>query len=64
MGLLAENLARMDAEGIPTYLESSNPDNNQRYERLGFRQVGEFTTPDGKRTVATMWRDVRPPEPS
>jgi GNAT superfamily N-acetyltransferase len=59
MGLLAENLARMDAERVPTYLESSNPDNNRRYERLGFRQVGEFTTPDGKRTVATMWRDVQ-----
>jgi GNAT superfamily N-acetyltransferase len=62
LGLLAENLKRMDAEGIPTYLESSNPDNNRRYERLGFRQVGEFTTPDGRRTVATMWRDVRDPK--
>jgi len=58
MGLLAENLAAIDAEGIPTYLESSNPDNNERYERLGFRQVGDFTTPDGERTVTTMWRDV------
>jgi GNAT superfamily N-acetyltransferase len=62
LGLLAENLKRMDAEGIPTYLESSNPDNNRRYERLGFRQVGEFTTPDGRRTVATMWRDVQHPK--
>jgi len=62
MGLLAENLASMDAEGIPTYLESTNPDNNPRYERLGFKQVGEFTTPDGKRTVATMWRDVERPQ--
>jgi ribosomal protein S18 acetylase RimI-like enzyme len=58
MGLLAENLASMDAEGVPAYLESTNPDNTPRYERLGFRQVGEFTTPDRKRTVATMWRDV------
>jgi GNAT superfamily N-acetyltransferase len=58
MALLAENLASMDAEGVPTYLESSNPGNNGRYERLGFRQVGEFTTPAGERTVATMWREV------
>jgi ketosteroid isomerase-like protein/ribosomal protein S18 acetylase RimI-like enzyme len=58
MGLLAENLSDMDAEGVPTYLESTNPDNNARYERLGFRQIGEFTTPDGARTVATMWRDA------
>jgi len=60
MGLLAENLASMgDAEGIPSYLESTNPDNNPRYEGLGFRKVGEFTTPDGQRTVTTMWRDVK-----
>jgi GNAT superfamily N-acetyltransferase len=58
MGLLAENLARIDAEGVPTYLESTNPDNNPRYERLGFRKVGAFTTPDGTRTVTRMWREV------
>ena len=58
MALLAHNLERMDAEGIPTFLESSNPGNNARYEGLGFRQIGEFTTPDGARTVAAMWRDA------
>jgi GNAT superfamily N-acetyltransferase len=58
MALLADNLERMDAEGVPSFLESSNPGNNARYERLGFSQVGEFTTPGGERTVATMWRDV------
>jgi len=58
MTLLAENLKRMDAERIPAFLESSNPKNNSRYERLGFRQVGEFATPDGARRVATMWREV------
>jgi GNAT superfamily N-acetyltransferase len=65
MSLLAENLVRMDDEGIPVFLESSNPANNPRYERLGFRQVGEFTTPDGACSVATMWREVGadgPPE--
>jgi ribosomal protein S18 acetylase RimI-like enzyme len=58
MGLLSENLERMDAERVPAYLESSNPANNARYERLGFSQVGEFTTPGDERTVATMWREV------
>lgn len=65
MALLTENLKRIDAEGVPAFLESSNPANDRRYERLGFRQVGEFTTPDGACTVATMWREVgagRPPE--
>ena len=36
MGLLAENLQRIDAEGAPAFLESSNPANDHRYERLGF----------------------------
>jgi GNAT superfamily N-acetyltransferase len=57
MRLLAECLALFDAEGVPTYLESSNPANDERYERVGFRKVGSFTTPDGAHTVATMWRD-------
>ncbi len=61
MGLLARNLAVIDSEGLPAYLESSNPDNNRRYARLGFEQVGEFTTPDRTRTVATMWREPRAP---
>jgi GNAT superfamily N-acetyltransferase len=58
MGLLAKVLEQHDAEGVPSYLESTNPANNKRYERLGFKQVGEFTTPDGGHPIATMWRDV------
>jgi GNAT superfamily N-acetyltransferase len=57
MGLLAESLALIDAEGMPAYLESSNPANDARYEGLGFVRTGSFTTPDGARTVATMWRE-------
>lgn len=59
MRLLAENLARIDDEGMPAYLESSNPANNARYERVGFRQIGSFSTPDELHTVATMWREPR-----
>jgi ribosomal protein S18 acetylase RimI-like enzyme len=58
MSLLADNLKRLDEECVPSYLESSNPANNERYEKLGYRKVGEFTTPDGARTVSTMWREV------
>jgi hypothetical protein len=39
MGLLAENLARMDELGMPTCLESSNRANYHRYERLGFTEA-------------------------
>ncbi|MEO8091164.1 MAG: GNAT family N-acetyltransferase [bacterium] len=58
MALLAENLARMDAEGVPAYLESSNSANDRRYQRLGFKRLGEFTTLGGERVVGTMWREV------
>jgi ribosomal protein S18 acetylase RimI-like enzyme len=62
MALLSENLGSIDSEGVPAYLESSNPDNDRRYERLGFKRIGEFTTPGGEHTVATMWREARPLE--
>jgi len=57
MGLLAELVARADRDGQPTYLESSNPANNPRYERLGFEGQSHFSTPDDLHTVTTMWRD-------
>jgi GNAT superfamily N-acetyltransferase len=59
MALLAENLAAIDAENRPAYLESTNPANDHRYESLGFRRVGAFETTAGDATVATMWRDPR-----
>jgi ribosomal protein S18 acetylase RimI-like enzyme len=59
MALLSENLASIDSEGAAAYLESTNPANNRRYERLGFKRMGEFTTPRGERTVTTMWRVAR-----
>jgi GNAT superfamily N-acetyltransferase len=59
MALLSHNLEEMDAEGVPAYLESSNPANDARYERLGFVPTGAFTTPDDEHSVTTMWRDVQ-----
>jgi GNAT superfamily N-acetyltransferase len=59
MGLLAELVALADRDGQPTYLESTNPDNNVRYARLGFNAQSSFETPDGQHTVTTMWREPR-----
>ena len=59
IALLADNLARIDAEHMPAYLESSNPANNARYSRLGFEQRGAFSVIDGGPIVTTMWRSAR-----
>jgi GNAT superfamily N-acetyltransferase len=59
MDLLAHCLDQIDGEGMPAYLESSNPANHKRYEGAGFAKIGEFSTPDGKHTVASMWREAR-----
>jgi GNAT superfamily N-acetyltransferase len=57
--LLAENLERVDAEHMPAYLESSNPANLKRYQRLGFEPTGEIFVTDGRPVVTTMWRPAR-----
>jgi GNAT superfamily N-acetyltransferase len=59
MSLLRDDLARIDAEHMPAYLESSNPANDARYEAVGFTRVGGFSTPDGRHRVSTMWREAR-----
>ena len=40
--LLRSSLARVDADGLPAYLESSNPRNRPLYERHGFEALGEI----------------------
>jgi len=55
--LLAPMLARADAEGLPVYLESSNPRNLTFYGRHGFEPWGEgIRMPDGGPSVQPMWR--------
>ena len=56
MALLKENIARIDAERMPAYLESSNPDNNHRYESVGFVSVVSFQAPGDGPVVTGMWR--------
>ena len=59
MALLRENLARIDAEHMPAYLESSNPGNNHRYEAVGFVSVASFQAPGDGPVVTGMWRKRR-----
>src|SRR4051812_13047256 len=53
-------LERCDANGIPAYLESSNPRNMTLYRRHGFDDVGRRTIdlPDGP-SLYPMWRAAR-----
>lgn len=59
MQLLAHNLALIDYEHMPAYLESTNPANNDRYARVGFEPIGKFSYPGGDAIVTTMWRPAR-----
>ncbi|MDQ0466581.1 ribosomal protein S18 acetylase RimI-like enzyme [Caulobacter ginsengisoli] len=44
--LLKAGLARCDADGLPAYLESSNPKNVPLYERFGFEALGRIAPGD------------------
>jgi GNAT superfamily N-acetyltransferase len=57
--LLAHMLARVDADGMPAYLESSNQRNLALYGRHGFEVSGEVVIPGGPR-IWPMWREARP----
>jgi len=57
--LIHDNLARIDAERMPAYLESTNPVNLARYEALGFHQTDEFGPVGGGPVITTMWRGAR-----
>jgi len=58
LGLLAENLRRIDEAAMPAYLEASNPANVPLYERHGFEVRGSFKLPGDGPKVVTMWRDA------
>lgn len=57
MSLLRHGLEQIDAAGGAAYLESSNPDNNQRYAGVGFEVRDVLDFPTGP--VTTMWRNAR-----
>jgi ribosomal protein S18 acetylase RimI-like enzyme len=59
MALLGETLERIDAEGSPAFLESTNPANDHRYEGVGFRRCGEFELGEDGPVVTQMWREAR-----
>jgi len=61
--MLRADLAIWDAREVPTYLESSNPANDHRYARLGYRARERFLAPASGAPVTTMWRAIGGGEP-
>jgi ribosomal protein S18 acetylase RimI-like enzyme len=56
--LLAHMLVRVDADGMPAYLESSSERNLALYGRHGFEITSEVAIPGGPR-IWPMWREPR-----
>lgn len=61
--LMAHALARCDADGLPAYLESSNPRNLSFYERHGFTVLGRIQAGSSP-TLVPMLRKPRPRRPA
>jgi GNAT superfamily N-acetyltransferase len=57
--VITHTLDRCDAEGMPAYLESSNPRNIPFYARHGFETTREISVGKGAPTVTAMWRNPR-----
>jgi RimJ/RimL family protein N-acetyltransferase len=53
---MQSRLDRCDAEGVPAYLENTNPQNEAFYMRCGFEVSGEIKLPDGGPSIRPMWR--------
>ena len=56
--LLDQMLVRVDADGLPVYLESSSERNLALYGRHGFEVTSEVAIPGGPR-IWPMWREPR-----
>jgi GNAT superfamily N-acetyltransferase len=58
--LMTAMVERCDREGVPAYLENSNPANNTAfYARYGFEEQGAIELPAGCPPMVPMWRDPR-----
>lgn len=61
-GLLSPVLDACDANGMPVYLENSNPANAGFYAAHGFERMGIFNIDgDGTPVMEPMWREPKSP---
>lgn len=54
--LLAPVLSACDRDGVPCYLENSNPDNHGFYRANGFERMEIFPCAEGGPPMEAMWR--------
>jgi ribosomal protein S18 acetylase RimI-like enzyme len=59
--LLAAGLAKVDAQGLPAFLESSNIANVPLYRRYGFEVIKEYRARDDAPPIWAMWREAQSP---
>lgn len=57
--ILEATLKNADAEGMPAYLDNSNPKNTRLYERHGFRTISEYRPRKDAPPLWGMWRNAR-----
>jgi ribosomal protein S18 acetylase RimI-like enzyme len=60
--LLSSMLERVDAEGLPAYLECSKERNVSFYSRFGFNVTKEMMAVPGAPRIWLMWREPRAPD--
>lgn len=58
MELMSHMLDEIDSQGLPVYLESSNPKNISLYKLCGFEELGRLEL-GGRAIVTPMIRDAR-----
>ncbi|RGA03399.1 GNAT family N-acetyltransferase [Microbispora triticiradicis] len=59
--LLEEHHRRLDAEGVPAYLEASSEASRRLYLRHGYVDMPELIQLPGGPVMYPMWREPRPP---
>lgn len=59
--LLRAGHDRLDAAGIPAYLEAADEHSRALYARCGYRDLAPLRLPDGGPVMWPMWRTPAPP---
>lgn len=57
--ILEATLQMVDRDGLPAYLENSNPKNTRLYERYGFKVIRDVEIAPGGLILQPMWRDAQ-----